>query len=194
MPRKREDEGLLVRFFRQRELNAVRSELTGKPEFDESECISINVPGSRDNHVALITDEYRERFKDEYREWKANEGRPITGMPLEEWPLATTSFVEEMKMIGVRTVEELAGLSDPVVASSNVLVTMRARAQGMLDGASSAEAAQVMIDENQAMKARIAELEAQLAAKPAKGKATADPVIKDPASMSDEELEAATKP
>lgn len=190
MARQKGDEGLLVRFYRTMEANQERAKLSGKPEFDEVECISIIVPGSRDEHVAIVNDDYRHRFADEYAEWKKREGAPINGTPLEEWTHASRSFVEEMKVYGVRSVEDLAALPDVMAMRSPAVMTMKAKATAWLDTAGAEGVAVLLAAENEDLKAQLAALQAQLASKPArKSKAVADP-----ASMTDEELEAATRP
>lgn len=187
--RSKDDAGLLVRFYKTMERNDVRSTVMGKPEFDEVECISIRVPGSRDEHVALVNDEYRERFKDEYRAWKANEGAPITGTPLAEWPAVTVSFVDEMKLVGVRTVEELAGMSDGHAMATPGLQTMKARAIAWLQGQDASSALAKAEAREKELLDRIAALEAGTKPKRA---AKAEPI--NPADISDEELEAMTSP
>lgn len=192
--RSKEDASLLIRFFKTMERNVLRSEKTGKAEFDEVELISIRVPGSRDEHVALVNDEYRERFKDEYRAWKDNDGAPITGVPLTEWPAATTSFVDEMKLLGIRTVEELSSISDGHAMAVPGLQTMKARAIAWLGEQDASSALKKAEDEKAELLERIAQLEALVkgAGQP-KTKKAAAPVV-DPATLTDEELEAMTNP
>lgn len=187
--RKPGDEGLLVRFFRTMDPNQLRSMETGKPEFDEVECISIVVPGSSNEHVSIITDEYKDRFRDEYAKWKSAEGSPITGTPLTEWTLASVSFVEMMKLHGIRSVEDLANASEAITARDVTVMTMRAKAQAWLSAAEGTAAA-VEVD---ALKARIAELEAAAAKRPRKPREV-KPADDDPDSMTEEELDAATAP
>lgn len=187
----KEDAGLLVRFFKTMERISFRSATTGKPEFDEVELISIRVPGSRDEHISLVTTEYRDRFKDEYSAWKANEGAPITGTPLAEWPAATTSFVDEMKLIGIRTVEDLVNMSDGHAMAHTGLMTMKARAAGWLQEQNTSSALQKAEDERNALLERISQLEAMVGG--AKPRRAAKAAL-NPAELSDEELEAMTAP
>lgn len=188
--RKSGDEGLLIRFFRAMEPNPLKTLNSGKPEFDEVECISIVVPGSSNEHVAIITDEYKERFKEEYAGWKASEGSPITGTPLSEWTLASKSFVEMMKLHGIRSVEDLANASEAITARDTAVMTMRAKAQAWLATAGDTAAIDKITAERDALLARIAELEAQPAPRRRASPAPA-PAL---AEMTDEELEAATAP
>lgn len=126
------DDRLLVRFFMGREKNEVRSLEEGRDVFEEVENVSIRVPGSRDEIVHLVTDEHRRRFKDLYKSWKSDQAAPLVGTPLDEWPQASSSFVDEMRLYGVRTVEQLADLSDGVAMSNPGWVTMRTRAVAWL--------------------------------------------------------------
>lgn len=187
--RKPGDESLLVRFFRAMDPNQIRSMESGKAEFDEVECISIVVPGSSNEHVSIITDEYKDRFRDEYARWKAAEGSPITGTPLTEWTMASVSFVEMMKLHGIRSVEDLANASEAITARDVTVMTMRAKAQAWLSAAGDTAAA-VEVD---ALKARIAELEAA-AKRPRKAKKVETAGDDDPDDMTEEELDAATAP
>lgn len=189
-----DDSGLLVRFFKSMERNDTRSAASGKAEFDEVELISIRVPGSRDEHVALVNDEYRERFKEQYRAWNASEGAPVVGTPLSEWPAATTSFIDEMKLIGIRTVEQLAGVSDGHAMAHTGLMTMKARAQAWLSEQDAASALTKANTEIEELRARLAALEAGTAPKPRKANVPKTAEVVDPAALSDEELEAMTAP
>ena len=187
MKRQPGDEGLLVRFFRAMEPNQLRSMGSGKAEFDEIEYISIVVPGSSNEHVSIITDEYKDRFKEEYASWKAAEGSPITGTPLSEWPLASTSFIEMMKLHGIRSVEDLANASEAITARDTAVMTMRAKAQAWLSAAGDV-ASTLEVD---SLKARIAELEAAAVRKPRKPREPKSDHVDD---MIEDELEAATAP
>lgn len=157
-----EDESLLVRFFVQREKNEALSLKEGRDVYEEVENVSIRVPGSRDEVVNLVTDEHRERFKAIYKSWKADEADPVTGTPLSEWPAATASFIEEMRFYGVRTVEELAKLSDGHMTGHPGWMTMRTRAQAWLETTKSDAAAQRFAVENEALKAQMAAMQAQI--------------------------------
>jgi hypothetical protein len=175
------------------EPNQRLAEETGKPEFTEIECISIIVPGSSNEHVSIVTDEYKDRFKAEYAAWKAVEGAPISGMPMTEWPLASNSFVEQMKLHGIRSVEDLANASDTVTARDPGMMTMRAKAQAWLAAASDAALTTKAVTEVDALKARIAELESAAASKP-RHKAAEPAPAPEPDAMTDEELERLTAP
>jgi hypothetical protein len=162
MARNASDTGLLVRFYKTIEPRVIVG-IDGKEDTFESverDCISIIVPGSRDEHCGFMNDDYKVRFKEEYAAWKSAEGKPIMGLPLAEWPLATVSFVSEMASYGVRSVEELAELPEAFSVSPSSL-TMKAKAQAWLEARKNMEASASIATENDELKKRIAELESK---------------------------------
>lgn len=156
------DDRLLVRFFMGREKNEVRSLEEGRDVFEEVENVSIRVPGSRDEIVHLVTDEHRRRFKDLYKSWKSDQAAPLVGTPLDEWPQASSSFVDEMRLYGVRTVEQLADLSDGVAMSNPGWVTMRTRAVAWLAEAKATGASSRYAVENEQLKRDNEQLQHQM--------------------------------
>ena len=59
----------------------------------------------------------------------------VTGTPLEAWPVITRSQVEELKHFRVRTVEDLAALSDAATASGMGLQSLKQKAKAFLEAA-----------------------------------------------------------
>jgi hypothetical protein len=157
-----DDKGLMVRFFTHRAPNEAKSLIEGRDIWDEVECISIRVPGSRDHLVNAVNDEYRVRFADEYRAYKRDQVAPLTGTPLEEWPAASTSFVDEMRLYGIRSVEQLAGLSDGAAMVNPGWMTMRTRAQAFLDSAKDNAKTESLAVENETLKQQMAAMQAQM--------------------------------
>jgi hypothetical protein len=189
----REDAGLLVRFFINREKNEAQSTITGREVLDEVECISIRVPGSRDELVTMVTDEHRTRFKDEYRAFKRDQDAPISGTPLDQWPAASTDFINEMRVYGIRTVEQLAGLSDGVAMINPGWTTMRSKAQVFLETAAESGKAAAVVAENETLKAELDEMKATIARLAANQSAPMAPDAPEP-DLTEEELEALTAP
>lgn len=159
---RKEDQGLLVRFFVSRDKNEARSSIEGRDIFDEIECVSIRVLGSRDELVTQVNDEYRQRFPDEYRAFKRDQAAPMTGTPLEEWPAASSSFIDEMRMYGIRSVEQLAQLSDGIAIINPGWITMRSRAQAFIDSAKDNAKGESLAVENETLKQQMAAMQAQM--------------------------------
>lgn len=154
--------GLLVRFAMQREKNEHKSLIEGRDIFDEVEVVYIRVPGSKDEITNLVTDDHKKRFSELYRKWRANEAAPITGTPLTEWPAASTSFIDEMRSYGIRTIEQLAELSDGIAMSNPGWLTMRTRAQGFLQAAKDNAAAESLAVQNRQLQEQLAAMQAQI--------------------------------
>jgi len=111
---RRGDEHLAVRFFRKAARDDVASETEGVMRFKEVEMIQIMVPGDRDNIIVRPAGagDIR-RFGKQYEDWKRNESsEQLTGTPLELWGRLTLPQIEEYRYIGVRSIEQLAALSD----------------------------------------------------------------------------------
>lgn len=86
----------------------------GRPIFNDVEYITIRAPGERDEVMRPISVEDRQRFAAQYSVWKKTEGNVtgLSGMPLAQWSQVTRSQVEELAFFHVRTVEQLADVSD----------------------------------------------------------------------------------
>lgn len=158
--------GLLVRFALQREKNEYRSEIEGRDIYDEVEVVYIRTIGSRDEVSNLVTDEHRREFADDYKAWKAGQAAPLTGTPLDEWPGVSQSFIDEMRSYGVRSVEQLAALSDGIASQKPGWLTMRSRAQGWIENSANqadAAAAELAKADAAAAKAENDQLKSELA-------------------------------
>lgn len=111
------DETLLVRFFIDAVEDGAASKREGRPIYKDVEWIDIRVPGSRDAVIRPCRREDYTRFPRHYDAFRARIGKddePVVGTPLSTWPWhgMTRSRVEELKHFNVRTVEQLAGMSD----------------------------------------------------------------------------------
>lgn len=169
------DDQLLVRFFMRPLQNAAKSKEAGRPIYDEVPYVSIKQPGQKDSEVvAPARDRHKQRFP---RHWQAFESREsqdaITGTPLEEWSGITRAVVEELKFFNIRTVEQLAGLSDANAQNIMGIQALKQRASDWLESSDSEAAALALRESNQKIEmllavveeqnAKIAALEAQLA-------------------------------
>jgi len=85
----------------------------GKPVFKDVEYVRIVVPGDKTSQVdRKVRPEDLQRWPQQYAAWKANNELPMEGMPLEKWTLISPAEVDTFKYFKVRTVEDLAKLTD----------------------------------------------------------------------------------
>lgn len=111
MPRR--DDGVWPEFYVKAEQNPRKSAEAGRPIFDEHEYVYIRLVGDKGTVFSTkVRDEHRQRWPREYQAWKTKTELSSTGTPLEQWPLLSVGTVQEMKALSIRSVEDLAGLSD----------------------------------------------------------------------------------
>ena len=153
------DEQLLVRFFHKERENKAATIKEGRPIFKEVEYVEIRIPGSRSVQACRpATEGDKQRFHRHYEAFKKRVELPEEGTLLAEWPQISRSQVEELKFFGVKTVENMANMSDTNATQFQGGYALRTRAKEWLEKADSS----ALIAQKEAMEARIAELEADI--------------------------------
>jgi len=111
------DAGLNVRF----ELRPVKNKLAthrngGIPVYRDAEYIVIIAPGFEKlfTSESEVTDNHKFRFPYEYEAFKKNQSTPLNGIPLALWGAVTPAQIKELEYHGIRSVEQVASLSDTV--------------------------------------------------------------------------------
>lgn len=101
-------------FYMEKQINRAKSDAAQRAIYDEYEAVRYVIPGDNTTeHKERVTDDIKRRFRTRYEAFKAGVEQ-IDGMPLDTWyPLLNhPGLVEEMRAIKVRSVEDLANLSD----------------------------------------------------------------------------------
>jgi len=91
------------------------SQQAGRPIFEDREFVNIMVIGARGATAhEPVNDEHKARWPKEYAAFKAGITLPPEGTPLGEWADSqmTKSRVMELAYFNIRTVEELAAVTD----------------------------------------------------------------------------------
>lgn len=147
------DETLLVKFYKSPRQNQVKSAEEGRPIFEEVPFIQIMQPGNKDsiiNRPATKMD--KQRFAEHYRRFEAREDQEaLEGTLLDEWAGITRSQCEELKYLNIRTVEQLAAVSDSNAQGVMGINFLKQKATKYLEESKDGAAA-----------AKIAELEAKI--------------------------------
>ena len=92
-----------------------KSNEAGRPIYEDREFVRIFVAGDSKSEVyRQVEASDKERFAEQYRRFKENAGddAQLVGTPLEQWPAVSRSLVAEFAALKIRTVEQLADLSD----------------------------------------------------------------------------------
>lgn len=142
------------------------SAIHGRPMFRDEERVQFLQPGSLNSHVAIVTDEHRRRWPEQYAAFKAGTTMATVGTPLEQWPMLTRSMVAELKAQEIHTVEQCAALSDEVISRSRSTGMRKicVAAKAYLDDAEMIKQNAEYARQNELMEMRNAQLEAQMAA------------------------------
>lgn len=98
--------------------NEFRSAATGKAEYDRKDYVEVTTPGDT---RSVVDREVQEKDKARWpREWVAYQnGQELApeGTPLEMWPQVDIGQIEELKRFRVRSVEQLAAVSDTALGN-----------------------------------------------------------------------------
>ena len=177
----RQDDMLLVKFFLKPKLDQAATAQAGREIWKDVEYIDIKTPGSRDSVCRPARKRDIDRFPRHYKAFKERiEGSgelPVEGTPLIEWPPVSRSRCEELAFFNVRTVEDLANMSDGNASQMVGVQALKRKAQEWLQLAAEQKdrtelqrELQARDDELADMKKELAELKAALNAEAPKPK------------------------
>src|SRR5215831_13713798 len=135
----------------------------GREIYREVERVKIIVPGATQATVVVknVSDVERNRWPDEYRAWRAGQEMPLSGTPIEHWPLLNSAQVKMLRAVDVRSVEEVARLSD-VHVQGLVMggMSLREQARAWLDNSEYTALVTRLTAANDVLQSRLAALEA----------------------------------
>ena len=128
------DELLFVRFYIHPRQNANKTLEAGRPIFDDTEYVEIMQPGNKENIIQRPAQpNYKERFSRQYSAFKNNEEQQVSGTPIEQWNVLSKAQVEELRYFNVRTVEQLAEISDGSSQQFAGIQSLKIQAQAYLE-------------------------------------------------------------
>lgn len=145
------DNTLLVRFYKTPMQNDAKSKEAGRPIFEEIDHIEIMQPGNKDSVVSRpATPMDKERFAEHWRKYQARiEDDHVEGTPLSEWPGVSRSQVEELRYLNIRTVEQLAAVSDSNAQKIMGVNLLKQKATAYLESAKEAAVAEALAEERE---------------------------------------------
>ena len=130
------DEYLLVKFFLHPKLDRKRTENEGRPIFKDTAYIQIMQPGNKDSIVIRpATEMDKSRFAEHWKKYLARQedDAALEGTLLDEWPGVSRAQCEELKYLNVRTVEQLANMSDSNAQNIMGVGILKQKAQDYLE-------------------------------------------------------------
>lgn len=157
------DDTLLVKFFVKAVKDEAKSLEEGRPVFKDVEYIDIRVPGQRDSMACRPASARDiERFPRHYHAFKERTELPQEGTPLSEWPAISRSQAEELSFYNVKTVEQLAELSDTHASQFMGIQALKRQAKDWLEVAKEQAAANNLRKELEQRDEMIASLQEQI--------------------------------
>ena len=131
-----QDEKLLVKFYSKTVKDNARSAEQSRAVFKEVEYVDIRIPGARGTGAARpATHRDKQRFPKHYAAFQQRIEMPLEGTPLSEWPVITRAHAEELGFMGVKTVEQLAGMADSNASQFMGGQSFKAKANAWLERA-----------------------------------------------------------
>jgi cell division protein FtsB len=151
-------------FFIDQIKDEVASRDAGREIWREIERVRIIIPGAVASIVVKNVDNsHRERWKAEYEAFKAGREAPVSGTALEAWPILSRAQISELRYLQIRTVEELANLSDLQVQHiGKGGMRLRELAGAYLDEAAHEALVTKVTAENDVLRSQIAALQTQV--------------------------------
>lgn len=144
------DEVLLVRFFSAPIQDSAATLEAGRPIFKEVPYIEIMQPGNKDSIIqrpARDTDKHR--FPKHWRAYQDRQSEDyIEGTLLEQWPGLNRAQVEELRYFNVRTVEQLASMSDSNSQGMMGINILRDKAKAYLEASRIESAAAALAEKD----------------------------------------------
>lgn len=145
-------------FFTDTVVDEAASAREGRPIYREEERVKVIMPGNA-LHIPVfkVSQEHIDRWPEQYKAFKEQREPAVDGTPLEEWPILNKAMVAELKHLHIRTVEEMANVSDAVLQRLGMGGRhLKEAALAFLD-----DAARIALTEEQAR--RIQQQDAQIA-------------------------------
>jgi hypothetical protein len=141
----------------------------GTKRYVDQDFITITIPGNSLTEIhEQVSEFYKWRFPSEYAEFKKGTSSSMNGTALEMWPALHPAQITDLKHRGIRTIEQLANLSD---SSSEVLrgfYSLKSKAKQFLEDAkdkTSTENVRIQMEEQEARhKAELKAMEDRFAA------------------------------
>lgn len=163
------DAGLFVEFRMESVADPVKSRDEGRTVHHDVPFITIHFPGDKtkkiDRPAKLIDDldgpADATRFPRQWAAFKAQEEQVADGLPIGEWPPISKSEANDLKAIGVHTVEQLAAMPDTALSWLGAR-QMQAKARTWLERAGDAAAEMRLATENAQLREQLAALQGQV--------------------------------
>lgn len=157
------DRGVHARFYLKPVIDKAASASAGRTIHKEVEYVEILAAGNPNNIVQRrATSEDRSRFEKQYSLFKQGSEEQLTGTHLTEVAWLTRSQIEELAYLRIRSLEQLANVSDEVCGRNVGLYELKKKANAVLEASASEAPLHKLQAENEKLLKQVEELTEQL--------------------------------
>ena len=101
------------RFYMRAVQNKRRTQIEGRPIFDQKPYVEIFIPGEKHNRPdRAVSDDDKARWPSAWKLFQESQEEVIEGTPIEAWPYLNRAQVAEFKALNILTIEGLANMAD----------------------------------------------------------------------------------
>lgn len=155
-------------FYEKAKPNVAKSKETGKPEYITVEMVRILIPGDTKSEVDRpVKDEDKIRWPEQYKRFQEKQAghHQGEGTPLEEFPVLDAAKRATLKAHRIHTVDALSAVTDEqcMVIGEEWCSEMRQHATRYCQIAGDESLIYQTMEQNEALKAEVADLQKQLA-------------------------------
>ena len=165
---------LFVEFYEDALEIPFKSEQEGRPVYEQRTFVRIMVPGDATSIIETpATQEHKDMYRRQYERFQKGQKDVVEGTPLTMWPVVNKSQIKECEFFEVRSVEQLAELSDTSCKRMGMgYMELRSKAKAWLLAAKDASVVTRQAAENDRLQAEIEALKEQIAqlAQPKRGR------------------------
>jgi len=142
--------------------HSAKTRAAGRPIFEQKAYVRILIPGQKNSLVDRpVRDDDKTRWPAPWQRFETRQEQTVGGMPVEHWPYLTVAQVAELRALNVRTVEQIATLSDAGLDNiGHGARELQKRARQFLQPQPDTESE--LRRENEALKAELDALKAQV--------------------------------
>ena len=160
-----DDKALIVEFFVGKKLLGAKSREEGREVYEDREFVKIQIK-RQDKQVVIeeVKPLHKQKFPIAYQLFQMGKPVPVIGTPVEQLPGVGPSLAHHLKGINLRTIEDVAGVTD-----ENTLSRIGMGARDLVNRAKAfitkvAPKTAALEEENALLKKQLEELNARMAA------------------------------
>lgn len=168
---------LFVEFYEDALEIPFKSEQEGRPVYEQRVYVRIMVPGDATSIIETpAKEQHKQEYRRQYERFEKGMKDVVDGTPLNMWPVVNKSQVKECEFFEIRSVEQLAELSDSTCKRMGMgYMELRSKAKAWILSAKDSALVTRQAAENdrlqgeiEALKEQIAQLAAPKRGRPAK--------------------------